>query len=144
MPFTLDAQQTLNPIEHSSIYRQAAERLRTFLSRFRKPYSARASVHTNRASCSRTLGNSVRKQCSAGVNAPLYFKCAYNLPGNLFAVRRYDLREDFILCLKDLLFYKTMVKFNILRIHCGYTRAIFDIDASILSQMDLKDLFYIF
>ena len=50
MLFTLDAQQTVNLFEHSQVYRQAAEHLRTFLSRVRKPYSARASVYTNRAS----------------------------------------------------------------------------------------------
>ena len=48
--FTLDAQQTLNLFEHLQVYRQAAEHLRTFLSRVHKPYSARASVYTNRAS----------------------------------------------------------------------------------------------
>jgi hypothetical protein len=73
MPFALDAQQTMNPFEHSQVYRQAAEHVRTFLSRVRKPYSAEASVYTNRASTSRTFANSVRKQCSAGVNAPLDF-----------------------------------------------------------------------
>ena len=55
MAFTLDAQQTLNPFEHSSIYQQALEHSRTFLSRVRKPYSVQASVHTNRASCSQTM-----------------------------------------------------------------------------------------
>ena len=71
MLFTLDAQQTLNPFEHSQVYRQAAEHSQTFLSRVRKPYSAQVSVYTNRTSYSRTFANSVRKQCLAGVNAPL-------------------------------------------------------------------------
>ena len=50
MPFTLDVQQTLNLFAHSQVYRQAAGHLRTLLNRVRKPYSARASVYTNRAS----------------------------------------------------------------------------------------------
>jgi hypothetical protein len=70
MPFTLDVQQTLNPFEHLSIYRQEAEHSQTFLSTVRKPYSAQASVYTNRASCLQTFANSVRKQCMAGANAP--------------------------------------------------------------------------
>ena len=50
MLFTLDTWQTLNLFEHSQVYRQAAEHLRMFLNRVRKPYSARASVYTNWAS----------------------------------------------------------------------------------------------
>jgi hypothetical protein len=50
MLFTLDVQQTLNLFEHLQGYGQAAEHLRTSLSRVRKPYSARTSVYTNRAS----------------------------------------------------------------------------------------------
>ena len=60
MLFTLDAQQTLNLFEHSQVYRQAAEHLRTFLNRVRNPYSARASVYTNRAS--------IREQCSQTID----------------------------------------------------------------------------
>ena len=71
MLFTLDAQQTLNLFEHSQVYRQAAGHLRTFLNRVRKPLFGAGECLHQPSFYSRTFANSVRKQCSAGVNAPL-------------------------------------------------------------------------
>ena len=63
-PFTLDAQQTMNLFEHSSIYRQTAEHSRTFANPIR-----RGRVFTPTALLVRERLQTVF--ANNGVNAPL-------------------------------------------------------------------------